>query len=242
MSLKKRLLIALVSSGAGVTTTLASSYFTSGTVALPIKGANSPLPRDMMNCRMQTTGLAPTGMGMMSSMQVQNEFDYLTKMIPHHEEAIATAKLLKAGTNRPEMRKFADDIIRVQSDEIEKMQAWLNRWYPSQKAEVQYMAMMRDLTNLKGDALDRAFLEDMRMHHMGAIMMSQRLLVGNLAQHNEVKTLAQEIRTAQRNEIHQMQAWLQTWFGNTTMMRHRNYPAGTSNSTNRRFGMGGIGR
>ncbi|MFB2934206.1 DUF305 domain-containing protein [Aerosakkonemataceae cyanobacterium BLCC-F154] len=72
--------------------------------------------------------------------------------------------------------------------------------------------MMRDLNNLKGDDLDRAFLEDMRMHHMGAVMMSHQLLGNNLAKHNEVNQLASKISISQRQEIHQMQAWLRSWF------------------------------
>ncbi|MGL4375043.1 MAG: hypothetical protein ACRCT1_01275, partial [Microcoleaceae cyanobacterium] len=42
---------------------------------------------------------------MMMSMQVQSEFDFLAKMIPHHQEAIATATILYNGTNRAEMKK-----------------------------------------------------------------------------------------------------------------------------------------
>ena len=36
--------------------------------------------------------------------------------------------------------------------------------------------MMRDLSGLSGDRLDRTFLEDMIGHHMAAVTMSQRLL------------------------------------------------------------------
>jgi uncharacterized protein (DUF305 family) len=155
---------------------------------------------------------------MMMSMQVQSEFNFLAKMIPHHQEAIATATILYNGTNRAEMKKFAQDIIRVQSAEIEQMQTWLKEWYPGQSTKVEYTPMMRDLTKLKGNDLDRAFLEDMRMHHMGAIMMSNQLLNHGLGKHNEVKTLATNISTSQRQEIVQMQAWLRDWYGLNTGM------------------------
>ena len=232
MSLKKNLLLVFASASIGAIATLASNYFISASWALPTQQATPSGLKQAMNCPMQSSRSMPRGMGgmgMMESMQVQSEFDYLTKMIPHHQEAIATAKLLKAGTNRPEMKKFADDIIRVQTAEINQMQTWLKRWYPNQKTQVAYMPMMRDLNNLKGNDLDQAFLEDMQMHHKGAIMMSHRLLMANLGKHKEVNTLAQQISTAQRNEIHQMQSWLQTWFGATGMM---------GNSRNHGFGMG----
>lgn len=155
----------------------------------------------------------PMGHGsMMASMQVRSEADFLQKMIPHHQEAVETAQLLAAGTNRPEMKKFAADIIRVQTAEIEQMQSWLQKWYPNEPVNKNYHPMMRELKTLKGDALDQAFLEDMKMHHMGAIMMSRSLLINNLAKHPEVRTLANQIQVTQRAEIQQMQGWLQAWF------------------------------
>lgn len=155
--------------------------------------------------------------GMMSSMRIHNEFDFLTKMIPHHQEAITTAKILLAGTQRPEMKKFAQDIIRVQSAEIEVMQAGLKEWYKGQSTQVEYVPMMRNLTQLKGSDLDRAFLQDMIMHHHGAIMMSQQLLNHGLAKHDSVKNLANQIRISQSQEIEQMQIWAKEWFGLTGM-------------------------
>lgn len=231
MLAKKTLLIALASAGIGAAAALATSYFTSASFAMPNKHGSPNHFTDQMGCMGSDGGM---GMEMMESMRPESEMDYLSKMIPHHEEAIATAKLLKAGTNRPEMRKFADDIIRVQSAEIQQIQTWLNKWYPNEKKQVTYMPMMRNLINLKGDELDRAFLEDMRMHHMGAVMMSHQLLMRNLAKHDEVNKLAENISTSQRQEIHQMQNWLQTWFGAGGMMgNHHNGGMRGMNNPNR---------
>jgi uncharacterized protein (DUF305 family) len=77
--------------------------------------------------------------------------------------------------------------------------------------------MMRDLTGLRGDALDKAFLDDMIPHHMAAVMMSQQLLTGNLAEHPEVEPFARTIRDTQRAEIMQMHGWLADWFGESGM-------------------------
>ena len=78
--------------------------------------------------------------------------------------------------------------------------------------------MMRDLGDLSGDELDRAFLEDMVGHHMAAVMMSQQLLAPGVADHPEVEELARTIRDDQHVEIFQMQEWLSEWFGRTTSM------------------------
>ncbi|HUG05874.1 MAG TPA: DUF305 domain-containing protein, partial [Candidatus Limnocylindria bacterium] len=138
-------------------------------------------------------------------------------MIPHHEEAIVSATILLEGTARPEMRAFAQSIIDVQSSEVAQMREWLATWYAGQDAAVAYEPMMRDLTGLSGDALDRAFLEDMIPHHMAAVMMSQQLLRGGLVQHDEVAPFAAGIRDGQHAEIFQMATWLRDRFGQDPM-------------------------
>jgi uncharacterized protein (DUF305 family) len=151
------------------------------------------------------------GAGM--SMSVASEFDYLVQMIPHHDEAIASARLLAAGTARSEMRQFAASIIATQSAEVAQMKAWLASWYPGRDTSVVYEPMMRDYTGLTGDALDRAFLDDMIPHHMMAVMMSQQFIARRLAVHGEVEPFAATIRDTQHAEIQTMRLWLGEWFG-----------------------------
>jgi uncharacterized protein (DUF305 family) len=150
---------------------------------------------------------------MMQMMQANNEFECLSLMIPHHEEAIATAQRVLEYSDRPEMREFARNIIDVQTAEIGQMENWLDEWYPGQETNLSYTPMMRDLSQLEGEELDQAFLEDMIMHHMGAVMMSQRLVNHSLVEHQAVQPFAQNIADTQRQEIWQMQAWLQNWYG-----------------------------
>lgn len=54
---------------------------------------------------------------------------FLNGMIEHHNGAIEMAKTLKAGTNRPELQRFADQIIRAQAPEVQQMQIWLKQWF-----------------------------------------------------------------------------------------------------------------
>jgi uncharacterized protein (DUF305 family) len=92
------------------------------------------------------------------------------------------------------------------------MNAWIAEWYPEQDRDTAYRPMMRDLSGLSGDELDRTFLEDMISHHMAAVMMSQQLIVQGVADHGELEGLARDIRDEQHAEIFRMQRWLVDWF------------------------------
>ncbi len=54
---------------------------------------------------------------------------FLTDMIVHHQGAVDMAKELQKGTKRPELQKMANDIIQVQTKEIDMMQKWLSEWF-----------------------------------------------------------------------------------------------------------------
>src|SRR3989344_3753553 len=54
---------------------------------------------------------------------------FIVQMIPHHEMAVIMAQMLASGTERPEMKQLADNIIASQSREIEMMRSWLTSWY-----------------------------------------------------------------------------------------------------------------
>lgn len=56
---------------------------------------------------------------------------FLEDMIVHHQGAVDMAKILKAGTQRPELQKMADDIISVQTKEIDIMKNWQTTWFPA---------------------------------------------------------------------------------------------------------------
>jgi uncharacterized protein (DUF305 family) len=148
------------------------------------------------------------GRGGMGGMMVESEADYLAGMIPHHQEAVDAARVLLRGTDSPRMRRFAADIIRTQSAEIRQMRAWLARWYPGTRPDTDYRPMMRDLSGLSGDALDRAFLQDMIHHHMMAVMMSRQLLARDLVDLAAVRPFAELIRDNQMAEIRMMRSWL----------------------------------
>jgi uncharacterized protein (DUF305 family) len=49
-------------------------------------------------------------------------------MIIHHQTAIMMGNMLAAGTNRPEMKQLAQNIIDTQTKEIDQMKQWYQNW------------------------------------------------------------------------------------------------------------------
>ena len=154
---------------------------------------------------------SPSARDRMHGAAVTTEFDYLAEMVAHHEEAVAAAKQL-ARSARPQMRAFGRSIVASQTAQIDQMKGWLSEWYAGRSTDVDYQPMMRDLSRLSGDRLDRVFLQDMIPHHMMAVMTSQQLLVRGVADHDEVNALAVSIRDEQHAEIFWMRDRLASWF------------------------------
>lgn len=70
--------------------------------------------------------------------------------------------------------------------------------------------MMAELEGKTGDAFDRAFITEMIVHHEGAVAMAEAAKTN--ANHQEIKTMANAIISAQTNEIEQMKKWLKDWY------------------------------
>jgi uncharacterized protein (DUF305 family) len=62
----------------------------------------------------------------------------------------------------------------------------------------------------RGASFDKAFLEEMIVHHEGAVDMAE--LVLEKSERPELRKLAEEIITAQKKEIGDMKNWLGVWF------------------------------
>jgi uncharacterized protein (DUF305 family) len=142
-------------------------------------------------------------------MMVKSEREFLEGMIPHHQEAVDTAKeVIARGGSTSEIKKLAEDIVVAQEKEITMMKEWYQNWYSEAHMadRADYKPMMRGLSNLSGAALDKVFLEDMIMHHMGAVMMAQS--VQSHIEHTEMTELTKAIMETQTDEIQLMQRML----------------------------------
>lgn len=202
---------------AALAATLALLLVVAGATAIAVAGADD----DPWWGGHRTDGPAGAaglmGDGAHAGMSVESEYAYLAEMVSHHREAIAAAEELQRSDDAA-MRRFGAGIVASQSAQVDLMTGWLRDWYPGRAAyDPDYRSQMRDLTGLRGDQLDRAFLTDMIGHHMMAVMSSQQLLVRGLADHEEVAGLARTIRDEQRREIHLMHRWLSRYGGSAGM-------------------------
>lgn len=148
------------------------------------------------------------------SVTVNSEEGFITGMIPHHLEAVESARAVLETSQRPEIRELAQNLIDTQTEEITTLEGWLAQWYPD-AADADYAPMMPDPAGLSPDEADRAFLEGMIMHHEGAIGMAQSYLDADFKKQAEVIQMAEAIVTVQDGEVEQMQGWLNEWYGDT---------------------------
>jgi uncharacterized protein (DUF305 family) len=146
---------------------------------------------------------------------------FIANMIAHHQGAVDMAELALTNSKHQELKDMANDIISAQEAEISEMTAWQKEWgYPSTSGDTMMdhsaMGMMDDMAGMTaelegkaGDEFDKAFIEQMILHHQSAIAMATPGMQN--AEHQEVKDLTKAIVTAQSQEIQQMKEWQEAW-------------------------------
>src|SRR3990167_344013 len=77
------------------------------------------------------TGVNSHMMGDGSMMGQDIDQHFIVQMIPHHEGAIAMAKIALERSKRPEIISLSNSIIESQQKEIDDMKSWYQSWYGS---------------------------------------------------------------------------------------------------------------
>jgi len=163
----------------------------------------------------------------LGAADAQYDLRFIDAMIPHHQGAVKMAKEVQQKSQRPEIKKLADEIIKAQNKEINQLKQWRKAWYPqassspvaydhhtghtTSMSQEQMNSMMMDMNLGTADAqFDLRFINAMIPHHEGAISMAQDAL--SKSKRPEIKRLAQDIITSQKAEIEQMKQWRQAWY------------------------------
>lgn len=162
-----------------------------------------------------STGDMGQMMGDMSGMQSMMgdaktiDRNFLTMMIPHHQSAVDMSQLILKTTKDPQVKTWANNIIRDQQSEIKQMQSLLKQYGgPVQGMDQQMNQMMGDMTTpiTKAANKDVAFVQGMIPHHGMAIMMADHLLMQS--KNPVMQKLGRDIITAQAQEIYEFQQYL----------------------------------
>ncbi|MBH0022915.1 DUF305 domain-containing protein [Salinibacterium sp. SWN248] len=139
---------------------------------------------------------------------------FTAMMIPHHEQAVEMADMVLGKDGIDErVVTLAQEIKAAQGPEIELMTSWVEGWGVGMTDGMDGMGNgdgmmsdsdMADLEAANGDDASRLFLEQMIVHHEGAIDMAE--LEIDSGQNEDVLALAQEVMDAQTTEISLMRS------------------------------------
>lgn len=147
---------------------------------------------------------------------------FINMMVPHHQGAVAMAKIALERSGRAEIREMANAIISSQEVEITQLKDWKQQWYGSSETpSMQAMPGMSgghpmnmqadvDALQIAPEPFDLAFIDTMIPHHQSAIDAAQMVI--DLAVHPEIRELARQVIEAQQKEIDQMMSWRQKWY------------------------------
>src|SRR5690242_6522996 len=147
------------------------------------------------------------------------DVEFMQGMIAHHAQAIVMSRMAESHGANPQVLKLSNKIDQSQVPEIRIMQAWLRRnnqfapdtssWHDMQMAGMLTPDQLKELDAAKGVDFDRAYLQMMIQHHVGALKMVYDLFNSSLAgQEVDVNVFANDVVTAQTIEIGIMQKLL----------------------------------
>lgn len=146
-------------------------------------------------------------------------------MLPHHEQAVEMSEMLLAKDDVPaEVAEFAQRVIDAQGPEIERMNDMLTAWEAEPLADAEDMdgmdhgsgagmsGMMSEedmsaLEDAQGAGAAQLYLEQMTVHHEGAVEMAQEQI--EQGQNPQAVELARQVVADQEAEIAEMEQMLQ---------------------------------
>ena len=138
---------------------------------------------------------------------MQNQISSLTKLIPSTDHIKTIIYTSIATTVMTSVSLFVQNKI----EEAKKL-AMSEMDLPNMEHNMDDMMtdMSMNLEGLTGAELEKQFLQDMIVHHEGAIEMAETLKAGT--KRPELVKMADNIISAQKKEVLQMETWLDTWF------------------------------
>lgn len=148
------------------------------------------------------------------TMTMDPEVDFSEMMIMHHEGALNMSQALVSAGKNDSLRRFAQKVIADQTSEIAVLKSILTSltvdnmdmdFMQEQMDNMEKTNKQSDVQIITGD-IDNDYATLMILHHQAAIQdASAYLHHGN---NNQLKTIANNIITAQNMEIIELSNWL----------------------------------
>jgi uncharacterized protein (DUF305 family) len=161
---------------------------------------------------------------------------FVREMVPHHQMAVAMAKMATTQGEHAEIRTLAGAIVRDQNREVRVMRKIARRlgvkpetmpMHPDHMTErmmedfrtlgvrPKQTGMTMNMDDLGGaKPFDRQFIDMMIPHHQGAIRMARAERARGKDAH--LRSIARGIIIAQAKEIRQLNSWRKQWYGATS--------------------------
>lgn len=162
------------------------------------------------------------GMAAMSRKMVMPNGKYSDKafidaMVPHHKGAVEMARVGLKNAEHQEIKQLSEDIVASQEAEIQTLGEIRERKFGSAESgtgmsgmDMRMMGMTDPKQLAKKRPFDKAFIDAMTPHHKSAIAMAQVAL--DESDDPEIRSLAEDIVSAQKREISQMKQWREQWY------------------------------
>jgi uncharacterized protein (DUF305 family) len=146
------------------------------------------------------------------ALYTKADVEFMQGMIAHHAQAIVMSKMAETNGANPQVLKLSRKIDQSQMPEINIMQDWLRRygqfapdtasWHDMQMDGMLTTDELKALSEAKGVAFDRLFLNGMIKHHAGALKMVEDLFKSpGAGQEVDANVFANDVVTAQTAEI-----------------------------------------
>jgi uncharacterized protein (DUF305 family) len=138
----------------------------------------------LAGCATQGSSETPTSSETAAADFNSADVVFAQMMIPHHEQAVEMSDMILAKADVDgRVRDLATQIKAAQQPEIDQLQGWLTEWGASESADDGHgghdqsgMMSSEDLAALEaatGAEAARLFLEQMVIHHEGALDMAE---------------------------------------------------------------------
>ena len=173
----------------------------------------------------ETTSTTPASGEPIAAEHNDADVMFAQMMLPHHEQAVEMSEMLLAKEDVPaEVAEFAQQVIDAQGPEIERMNDMLTTWGEERLSDAEDMNSMdhgsdagtggmmtaedlQALETAEGEDAARLYLEQMTVHHEGAVDMARDQV--EQGQNPQAVELAQQVVEAQEAEIAEMEQMLQ---------------------------------